>query len=346
MRRKVETALVLVLLVGLTAARTTAELPARTETLELNLAGEPWSLRLDLPAFEVDKRAALPDGSGTMIQVSSPESGVIASAFLERLPDLASVAECKKHYWPRALLSPLPKSRLSHVDTESLALVYWLGEEYKGVPVMQRNVNAYLYRDGVCVDIHLSKVEYRPEDDELFAAILSTARFADAGSSRVQAAAERFPIPAHGVLTLAVPDGWRAEMRQPSAQKPPTLVFEPREGRLFRVLVSVLWDQQGRPGYNSDQQLLLLLESALAQARPSALEEKIEIQRIEGRQLVGWYFSATDAAPEPDGFRYLTHGLAALDDLVLTFTVLSNDEQGIVAREALAMLESARKEAV
>ena len=117
------------------------------------------------------------------------------------------------------------------------------------------------------------------------------------------------------------------------------------EGRPFSVLITVLWDPEGRVGYNSDQQIHLHVESALARVRPSALETRIPIHRLAGRNLVGEYFRATDRAPKPGEFRYLTQGCAALDDLMLTFTVLSNDERGIVAREALAMLQGARKEA-
>jgi hypothetical protein len=60
-----------------------------------------------------------------------------------------------------------------------MALVRAMIEEMDGRPVRQQNVHAHLFRDGVCVELHLSKVLYAPEDEGLFEAVLRTVRFAD-----------------------------------------------------------------------------------------------------------------------------------------------------------------------
>ena len=48
-----------------------------------------------------------------------------------------------------------------------------------GRSIRQQNVHAHLFRDGVCMEIHLSKVLYEPDDERLFEAVLRTVRFAD-----------------------------------------------------------------------------------------------------------------------------------------------------------------------
>jgi len=148
-------------------------------TQALSLAGKTWSLLVDLPGFKRDDEGTRPDGSGTMIQASNKKTNLVASVFLESRSDLGSTEECKADYWAKASESPLPQSEVQHVTVGSMAAVHWLVREYRGLPLMQKNVNAYLYRDGVCIDVHLSKVQYEPKDEALFTAVLASVRFSD-----------------------------------------------------------------------------------------------------------------------------------------------------------------------
>ena len=170
----------LLLLVGAPSSTASAGKEKRNKNVEsLSLEGATWSLQIDLPRFKIDERATRPDGSGTMIRGGSRKTDVIVSVFLERASDLHSTEECKEHYWSKASKSPLPKSDIEHKSTDSMALVHWVVREYQGIPLMQKNINAYMYRDGVCIDIHLSKVQYEPEDDALFSAVLDSVRYSD-----------------------------------------------------------------------------------------------------------------------------------------------------------------------
>jgi hypothetical protein len=47
---------------------------------------------------------------------------------------------------------------------------------FEGRPVRQQNVHAYLFKDGVCIEVHLSKVRDEP-DERLFDTVLRTVRF-------------------------------------------------------------------------------------------------------------------------------------------------------------------------
>lgn len=154
--------------------------PARKAgTQTLSLPDKSWSLLVDLPGFKRDGRRTRPDGSGTMIQASNKKTHLVASVFLESRPDLDSTEACKADYWGKASKSPLPKSEVQHVTVGPMAAVHWLVREYRGLPLMQKHVNAYLYRDGVCIDVHLSKVQYEPKDEALLTAVLTSVRFSD-----------------------------------------------------------------------------------------------------------------------------------------------------------------------
>ena len=61
----------------------------------------------------------------------------------------------------------------------SMALVRATIPEVTGRSIRQQNIHAHLFRDGVCMEIDLSKVLYQPDDERLFEAVLRTVRFAD-----------------------------------------------------------------------------------------------------------------------------------------------------------------------
>ena len=160
--------------------------------------------------------------------------------------------------------------------------------------------------------------------------------------SEAHSARARIPIAGHGAIEFPLPEGWTYGIRQPGAM-PPTIQFEPEKGRKFKTLVSVLWSPKGDPSFNSLDNILAAIESARARAAMSAVEDEIPIQVIKGEHIVGRYFVATDRAPKPGEYRYMTHGIAALDDLMLTFTILSNDRKGGISSAGLRMLEGTTK---
>ena len=77
------------------------------------------------------------------------------------------------------------KTGIKLSEPGATARVEWMVEEAHGVKLRQKNVRSNLARDGTCVDVHLSKVAYRPDDVQLFSDILKTVRLTDLRDSRV-----------------------------------------------------------------------------------------------------------------------------------------------------------------
>jgi hypothetical protein len=152
--------------------------PGRKE-VRVALPDKSWALALDLPGFKVSQQQVRPDKSGAMMQAENEQSHVIVSAFVERERKNDSVEDCKKDYWGKASKSPLRKKDIHEVRGDGVIAVHFIIPEFEGVPANQKNINAYLYRDGTCIDIHLSKVMFKPEDEALFSAILDTVRFVE-----------------------------------------------------------------------------------------------------------------------------------------------------------------------
>jgi hypothetical protein len=83
------------------------------------------------------------------------------------------------------------------------------------------------------------------------------------------------------------------------------------------------------------------VESALKPIREQALEKNIPILEFAGKTGAGYYFDATDKDPAPGEFRYLRQGMLVLDGIALGFTILTNNRQAPVVRDAMQMLQGA-----
>ena len=148
-------------------------------TKSLSLDGRPWSLQLDLPHFKVDRRETWSGRSQSKLFATSRKTSVVVSVFLEPESSLHSAEQCRDHYQAKSADNPLGLSDLSHTSTDGMARVHYSMDEFQGIQVMAKGVHAYMYRDGVCIDIHLSAIHHKGSDAHVFADILESARFAD-----------------------------------------------------------------------------------------------------------------------------------------------------------------------
>jgi hypothetical protein len=84
------------------------------------------------------------------------------------------------------------------------------------------------------------------------------------------------------------------------------------------------------------------VEQGLKAIRGQAVEKNIPIVEFKGRGGAGWYYDATDRAPKPGEFVLLRQGmLIASGELVLWFTILTNERQDPALAGAMRMLQGA-----
>ena len=156
------------------------------------------------------------------------------------------------------------------------------------------------------------------------------------------ASAEEVRVVAPGaVLVLQTPQGWRSTKRP---GRVPTLSLLPATGNDFQVLVSPLVGPDGRLGPASREALHGLVEAGANAAKSQAVEPSLPIRSFGTAEVQGHYFSATDRAPKPGEFKYLTQGAMSVEGLPVAFTILSNANTKAAVESTLRMLAAARKE--
>jgi hypothetical protein len=158
---------------------------------------------------------------------------------------------------------------------------------------------------------------------------------ADEGGSR------RYELPNLDTLELALPAGWQDETDVPPGGIPLTIRLYPAAGAPFEVFVTPESPEPTAGGTRDIEALREAVRDAAQRMQPQAVEESIEIRRLQGGSGIGFYFAATDRAPQPEEFRYMNQGALQTGELTLWFTILTNDGQGGVVADAFAMLQAA-----
>jgi len=172
----------------------------------------------------------------------------------------------------------------------------------------------------------------------LASAALVAGGLAFADESRLR----RYELANLDTLELTLPPGWvdRVEVLPPG-EVPVTIEFAPVEGPPFSVHVTPQWSDPADPGLMDTDALREAVREGAERIKPQAVEPSIEIRRLQGESGVGFYFSVTDRAPKPEEFLFMTQGALQAGDLVLWFTILTNDGQEAAVADGLAMLQEA-----
>jgi hypothetical protein len=144
-----------------------------------------------------------------------------------------------------------------------------------------------------------------------------------------------FALPDKSQLELAIPAGWKDEPKEKS------IALSPREGAPFQVVVTPVARQ--KPGASTDTAIKMRhsVQQGADKVKPGAIEQYLPVEHLIGAPGPGYYFSATDREPKPNEFKYLTQGMLLVGDVVVAFSILTNDAQEKVREQALAMLKSA-----
>jgi hypothetical protein len=149
-----------------------------------------------------------------------------------------------------------------------------------------------------------------------------------------------YQLPGHGAIQLKVPTSWQAQLRQPAEGFPPTIVFTPATGTSFRILLTPMFAVRAGMVMPTPLDVKRNVAMAAEDAKSKAVEKNISINKLQGAAVIGYYFSATDRAPKPGEYKYLTQGMLQVGELAPMFTILTNDGGEKIVKDSLTMLRS------
>lgn len=118
-----------------------------------------------------------PDGKETQLQAMHRVDNLLITAFLKKVKFPGSAERCRAEWWPQtAKASPIKREELRESGKDGISMVEYIIPEFQGNPVQQKSVHAYLGSRDLCAEVHLSKVQFVPEDQKLFDNVLETVR--------------------------------------------------------------------------------------------------------------------------------------------------------------------------
>jgi hypothetical protein len=146
----------------------------RTAPLRVRWPGRPWAMLVDLPGFQLGER------SGSELQTVfviglEPATGIAASASLGPAETGRDASGCREEALAAigAAIPELTQVRRSEAGGFARA-TYVLARE-----VPEAHSHLFLFRDGLCGSVHVSKIAPEQGDAERLDAILSTVRLAE-----------------------------------------------------------------------------------------------------------------------------------------------------------------------
>jgi hypothetical protein len=151
----------------------------------------------------------------------------------------------------------------------------------------------------------------------------------------------RIKLPDHGSIELLAPAAWTVDAQRFFLFQFPTIELKRPEEEGFYVLITPTWGSPDKPHFNDPANVLKITKRARNKAVAWATTRHIDIVEIKGEHLAGYYFSAIDRDPKQGVWKYMTHGWAALGDLLLEFTILNNDAAQPDAAATIVMLQKA-----
>lgn len=118
--------------------------------------GKSWGLQFDSPLLIKQQASA----SESHFQFNaSTDIGFIISGFVEPAEgNRKNSLECKNFYWNLSLKNKtIQKETIKESTSNKFAVVsYQVKGEYEGKSFIQKNSNYYAFRDGKCIDLHVS----------------------------------------------------------------------------------------------------------------------------------------------------------------------------------------------
>lgn len=154
------------------------------------------------------------------------------------------------------------------------------------------------------------------------------------GAAYGDAVAEDYPVPRHGELRLQVPAQWQVKyIFAADGSRPPSFRVYPLEGSDFDMSMTVYWHDGMDQDITGAESLRARVEQAGAEAMKSSTDQRLAVAPLEGAAGPGFLYDLQDTAAATEDYHYLTQGALAVGQLVVVFTILT-DERPSPHREA------------
>lgn len=148
---------------------------------------------------------------------------------------------------------------------------------------------------------------------------------------------EVIPLYKRGALNLLMPENYEMNVYSEQNSISPTIEIYTKEKAL--IMITPLWDENSKEKI-SDKDLKDIIESGKNYMLPYAVETKVDIKKIDGKDSKGYYFILTDKAPKPNEYKYCLRSVLSVGDLLINATIFSNDNSAEIINRTIELLSN------
>lgn len=152
---------------------------AQTATpLSLTVPAAPWNLTFADIELELTQQQIRPDGKHGYFLFSDKKNLLMASVFIEPAVKCKDSKSCRDMVWKAGNPSWQNLQNVSQTEINGVSVLEFLMPTYNGRTVDQYHLYAEYVVDGFWIDLHISKVLYKPAEHPLFERLLQAVQFA------------------------------------------------------------------------------------------------------------------------------------------------------------------------
>ena len=162
-----------------------ARLAAQANTLDktagnmarISVPGTKGVLEMNVGLTDWDTQVR-DDGLETKLEAMHRADHLLISAFIQKVNFPASAESCRHDWWPKTKKAvSIKRDDLRETEMkDGIARVEFIIHKFRDAPLEQKNIHAYLGGGEVCAEVHLSRVRFQPEQQQMFEDVLSTVR--------------------------------------------------------------------------------------------------------------------------------------------------------------------------
>ncbi len=138
-----------------------------------------WTLEVSLPGFFVTRNAVSPDNQSGRLDAEIESEGFRLTIMWVKTVEKGTSKELRDLASNKLKQTPIEKDGFAPSEYKDFPMLEYLVKEFRGVKLNQKHYNAYIAKDGVWIDFHLSKVEFKPGDEKRFFALLDSVKFVE-----------------------------------------------------------------------------------------------------------------------------------------------------------------------
>ena len=128
---------------------------------------------MDLPGFTVKTVETKPDGRRYMV-AQNETTNVVVSLTLEQIKPGPSASSCRESLEKRTTDRSLKIQDARFSRSGDVDVLQYMVPEFRGQRINQKSIFACQFYDATYIDLHVSKVNYVPADEPLFAKVLDS----------------------------------------------------------------------------------------------------------------------------------------------------------------------------